>query len=473
MSETTLARIGDALSAADAGIDASLARLFDLLRIPSISTQPAHAADCRRAGEWLVGELTGLGLSASLRETAGHPIVVAHAPGGGPDDRRPHVLFYGHYDVQPVDPLSLWDSPPFEPRFEGEGETRRVVARGASDDKGQVLTFIEALRALHESGVELPVRVSLLIEGEEESGGASLPGFLADNAGELACDVALICDTDMLPGRVPAICAMLRGLVGEEVVLRAADRDLHSGMFGNAAANPIAILARILADLRDGDGRVTLAGFYDGVPVIPEALRAQWATLGLDDDAAMLSPYGLSQAAGEHGFSAMEQVWVRPSCEINGIAGGYSGDGFKTVLPAEAMAKVSFRLVGTQDPDAIRAAFRKHVTDRLPPDVTASFHPHGGSRAVSLPLDGPWLRAALGALSEEWGSKAAVVASGGSIPVATLLLDTLGVETLLIGFARADDRIHSPNEKYDVDSFHHGIRSWIRVLAALGTVKAA
>jgi len=461
--------LATALRTADAQLDDSLARLFDLLRIPSISTQPAHAGDCRAAAAWLAEELNGLGFDAGLRETPGHPVVVAHEP-VRPGDTRPHVLFYGHYDVQPVDPLSLWDSPPFEPVLIGEAETRRIVARGASDDKGQVMTFVEALRAWRAACVELPVRVSLLIEGEEESGGANLPGFLADNADELRADIALICDTDMLGGRVPAICAMLRGLVGEEVVIRCADRDLHSGMFGNAARNPIAVLADIVASLRDADGRVTLPGFYDGVPTIPDAVRSRWAGLGLDDDAALLGPMGLRVPAGERGFSAMEQVWVRPTCEINGIVGGYTGEGFKTVLPAEARAKISFRLVGTQDPDAIRASFRRHVSERLPPDATATFHEHGGSRAVSLPLDGPWLRASLGALSAEWGREAAVVASGGSIPVATLLLDTLGMETLLIGFARADDRIHSPNEKYDLDSFHHGIRSWIRVLAALATV---
>ncbi|MCQ8242128.1 dipeptidase [Rhizosaccharibacter radicis] len=459
---------GTALARVDAGLDQSLERLFALLRIPSISTQPAHAADCRRTAEWLRDELAGIGLDASVRETPGHPIVVAHDLGAAD---RPHVLFYGHYDVQPVDPLALWDRPPFEPAIVDGPEGPRIVARGASDDKGQVMTFIEALRALREADGRLPLRVSVLIEGEEECGGPNLRPFLEANAAELGCDVALICDTSMVGRDTPAITASLRGLVGEEIVIQAADRDLHSGMFGNAARNPIAVLADILSSLRTADGGVSLPGFYDGVTVPPDGVRARWREIAGGDE-ALLGPVGLAEAAGERGFSAVEQTWCRPSCEINGISGGYEGDGFKTVLPAKAMAKVSFRLVAGQDPVRVRASFREHVRARIPADCRVEFHEHGGSAASAVPTDSPMLHAALGALTAEWGVDAAVIGSGGSIPVVRELQETIGVDSLLVGFARDDDRIHSPNEKYDLDSFHRGTRSWVRILHALATAGA-
>ncbi|TLU71582.1 dipeptidase [Lichenicoccus roseus] len=450
--EHTLAHI-------DAGQEASLGRLFELLRIPSISTQPKHAGDCRRAAEWLSGLLDGMGFDASVRDTPGHPIVVAHdrSDAGGP-----HVLFYGHYDVQPVDPLSLWNTAPFEPVVRDGA----IVARGASDDKGQVMTFLEAIRALREAEGKLPVRVSIILEGEEESGGENLLPFLKANAEELRADIALVCDTGMVGHQIPAITTMLRGLVGEEIVISAADRDLHSGIFGNAARNPIHVLADIIAGLRDADGRVTLPGFYDGVTDVPDAVRSAWNAIGLTDEAA-LGPVGLSIPAGERGYSALEQTWARPSCEVNGITGGYQDPGFKTVLPAKASAKISFRLVAGQQPERIRAAFREFVQSRIPGDCSVEFRPHGGSPASAVPFDGAPLKAALQALGEEWGRPAVTIGSGGSIPVVGELQQALGLNALLVGFARDDDRIHSPNEKYDLDSFQRGIRSWARILHAL------
>ncbi|WP_246789437.1 dipeptidase [Acetobacter nitrogenifigens] len=446
-------------------LEAALERLFALLRIPSVSTKAAHAADCRAAAEWLREELTTIGFDASVRDTPGHPIVVGHAKG---PEGAPHVLFYGHYDVQPVDPLSLWATPPFEPRLsENAAGVKEIVARGASDDKGQVMTFVEACRALRETDGGLPVSVTIVIEGEEESGGANLLPFLLANRDELQADLALICDTGMLDARTPAITTMLRGMVGEEVVITAADRDLHSGMFGNAARNPIQVLCDIISDLRDpATGRVTLSCFYDGVPDMRESVREQWRALG-PTDAESLGAVGLSQAAGEVGYTALEQTWCRPSCEINGISGGYEEDGFKTVLPARASAKISFRLVGDQDPDAVRAAFRAHVRARLPVDCSAEFIAHGGSRASVVPEDLPALKPALQALTDEWGTQAAVIGCGGSIPVVSELKQALGIDSLLIGFALDDDRVHSPNEKYSLTSFHKGIRSWVRVLQAL------
>ena len=451
-----------ALGAADAGLDESLERLFELIRIPSVSTDPAHAGDCLRAAEWLDGELSGLGFDASVRPTQRHPMVVAHDATG----RGPHVLFYGHYDVQPADPLELWKSDPFEPTLvrQPDGETH-IVARGASDDKGQLLTFVEACRAWKAATGKLPVRVSILFEGEEEISSPSLGPFLEKTAEELAADVVLVCDTDMWDRNTPAITTMLRGLVGEELEITAGDRDLHSGMFGNAARNALQVMSDVLASVRAPDGSIALDGFYDGVKDLPADVARQWQRLPFDEK-GFLADVGLSQPAGETGRSVLEQVWARPSYEIHGIIGGFTGEGFKTVIPAKARAKVSFRLVEGQDPEKVRAAFRAHVESRLPRDCTVRFTPHGGSPATVMPLDSVMLRQALGALGDEWGGEAAVAGTGGSIPILGEFKRKLGMDALLVGFARFDNRVHSPNEKYDLSSFHKGIRSWIRILAA-------
>jgi acetylornithine deacetylase/succinyl-diaminopimelate desuccinylase-like protein len=458
--------LDDVLKRIDTDFEASLDRLFALLRIDSISTDPAHRDACRKAGAWLVDELAGLGFDASLRETPGHPIVVAHDRTGRPG---PHVLFYGHYDVQPVDPLSEWKSPPFEPRLvAGADGARQISARGAADDKGQLMTFVEAVRAWKATAGDLPLKVSVILEGEEESGSANLKPFLEANAKELSADLALVCDTGMWSADRAAITMALRGLVGEEVTIAAADRDLHSGLFGGAARNPIHVLAAILAALHDADGRVALPGFYDGVSELPPDIKRQWQGLGFDE-AGFLGSVGLSVPAGETGRSVLEQVWARPTCEVNGIEGGYTGAGFKTVIAAKASAKVSFRLVGRQDPVAIREAFRAFVRARLPADCKVEFRAHGGSPAISLPFDASYLAAARRALADEWGSDPALVGSGGSIPVVGDFKRILGMDSLMIGFGLEDDRIHSPNEKYNLTSFKGGIRSWARVLAALAT----
>lgn len=452
------------LARADAGLEQSLDRLYELLRIKSISTDPAYAAECGRAAAWIVGLLRQIGFSADARPTPGHPVVVAH----GPEQDGPHVLFYAHYDVQPVDPLALWQSDPFEPVLRTDANGRQIiVARGASDDKGQMLTFIEACRAWTEVTGSLPVQVSLMLEGEEESGGKNLPPFMEANRAELgAADIALVCDTDMWDRQTPSITTMLRGLVAEEITISCANKDLHSGMFGNAARNPNQVLAEIIASLRAPDGSVTVPGFYDDVADIPPALKAQWQGLGFDE-AAFLGEAGLSVPAGEQDRSVLEMLWARPTCEINGMIGGYTGDGFKTVIPAKASAKISFRLVSGMQPDKIRAAFRAHVEALVPADCSVQFHPHGGSPAITVPSDGVHLRRALEGLSAEWGKPAVITGSGGSIPVAGDFKRILGLDTLLIGFAHVDDQIHSPNEKYDLESFRRGIRSWVQVLAHL------
>ncbi len=456
-----MAQLDAALAKIDSNLDAALARLFALVAIPSISTDPAFAGEVDRTAEWLAADLRSLGFEAAVRPTTGHPMVVAKAGRAG----APHLLFYGHYDVQPPDPLELWESPPFEPRLVETPEGKQILGRGVSDDKGQLMTFIEACRAFQESG-GLPCSVTILLEGEEETGSPSLPGFLAEHRAELKAELALACDTGMWDRRTPAISVMLRGLVLEEVVVRGAARDLHSGMFGGAAINPIHVLALIIADLHDENGRVAVPGFYEDVTELPEEIAEQWRKLPFNGR-HFLEEVGLSVPAGETGRSVLEMIWSRPTCDVNGIIGGYTGKGSKTVLPAEARAKFSFRLVGAQDPEKIAASFRSFVKARLPADCEAEFVSHGASRAQQLPVASAALSKARKALREEWGKDAVLAGCGGSIPIVGAFKRDLGMDTLMVGFALDDDRIHSPNEKYELSSFHKGMRSWARILAAL------
>jgi len=451
------------LSRIDADLDPALERLFDLLRIASISTDPAFKPDCDRAADWLVADLAAMGFDAAKYPTPGHPMVVGRYTGPA---GSPHLLFYGHYDVQPVDPLNLWHRDPFDPALEDTPQGRVIRARGAADDKGQLMTFVEAFRAWIAVHGTLPCSITVFCEGEEESGSPSLIPFLKDNADLLKADLAIICDTGLFESRVPAITTMLRGLLGEEFTIRGPDKDLHSGMFGGAAINPIRVMSKVLASLHDETGRITVAGFYDDVPELPDAIRAQWQNLAFDH-AKFLGDVGLHTPAGEQDRTPLEMIWSRPTCEVNGIWGGYTGDGFKTVLPSEAHAKVSFRLVGQQDPFKLREAFRAHVRAHLPPDCTVDFHGHGNSPASVMAIDHPAFEASRAALTEEWGLPAAYVGCGGSIPIAGYFKEYLGMDALLIGFGKDDDQIHSPNEKYDVESFHKGIRSWARILDRL------
>ena len=451
------------LAKIDQNLDASLKRLFELLEIRSVSTDPACKPECARAARWLADELKGLGFDASVRPTAGHPMVVAHAKARRRD--VPHVLFYGHYDVQPADPLELWETDPFAPRLVETPEGKRIVARGAADDTGQLMTFVEACRAFIDTG-DLPCDITILFEGEEECGSPSLPAFLEANKAELAADIALICDTSMWNAKTPMVTTMLRGLALEEVVIHAATRDLHSGLFGGAAINPIRVLARIIADLHDAQGRVTLPGFYDGVDELPEEIARQWQALPFDER-AFLGAVGLSEPAGEKGRSVLEMIWSRPTCDVNGILGGYTATGSKTVLPAQAGAKFSFRLVGRQNPEAVLDAFRSFVRARLPADCRAEFIRHGASPALTLPVASEALNRARRALQQEWDVEPVLGGSGGSIPIVGDFKRDLGMDALMIGFGLDDDRIHSPNEKYELSSFHKGARSWARILAAL------
>jgi acetylornithine deacetylase/succinyl-diaminopimelate desuccinylase-like protein len=359
----------------------------------------------------------------------------------------------------------LWETPPFEPRIAETKTGKQIVGRGVADDKGQLMTFLEACRAFKETG-GLPCHITFFLEGEEETGSPSLPAFLAENAAELKADMALVCDTGMWDKETPAITIMLRGLVLEEVVIHAASRDLHSGIFGGAAVNPIHVLARIIAGLHDDKGRVTLPGFYNGVTELPEEIAEQWRALRLRGS-DFLGGVGLSVPAGEQGRDILEMVWSRPTCDVNGILGGYTGKGSKTVLPAQASAKFSFRLVGSQDPDKIAGAFRAFVKERLPADCRAEFISHGASGALQLPFSSQALSLARRALEAEWGKEPVLAGCGGSIPVVGAFKQDLGMDTLMIGFGLEDDRMHSPNEKYELSSFHKGTRSWARVLNAL------
>ncbi len=462
-----MSKLDAVLDRIDGDLDQSLDRLFAFLRIQSISTDPAFKSHCYAAAEFVAADLKSIGFSSEIRPTEGHPIVVGKSGNGQAKGGAPHILFYGHYDVQPVDPLELWTTPPFEPRIEElPGGRKIIVARGACDDKGQAMTFIEACRAYKAVTGSLPLPMTVLMEGEEECGSKNLFGFVRDNADEFKLDLALVCDTAMWDPNTPAITTSLRGLVYEEIRLTCADRDLHSGLFGGAAQNPIRVLSKILAALHDEAGRVTIPGFYDGVPELPADIRAELAALNLTPE-QFLGQVGLKVPAGEKDRMLIEQIATRPTAEMNGIVGGYTGEGAKTVIPGKASAKVSFRLVGQQNPKKVREAFRSFVKARLPVDCTVEFANFADSPAIQLSFENPALGKARSALATEWGKTAVTIGAGGSIPIVGDFKSVLGMDSLMVGFALDDDRVHSPNEKFDLKSFHKGIRSWARILDAL------
>ena len=427
---------------------------------------PDYHGDCLRAAQWLQSQLTDRGFQTSIRETTGRPVVIGKYEPQGAAARLPHILFYGHYDVQPADPLELWHSPPFEPRIaKGKDGKERIFARGASDDKGQLMTFLEASKAWQDVTGSLPFRLTVLIEGDEEGDSTHIDRFLKANAKELHADAAFVCDTEMWQDETPAINTLLRGCIDDEVTISGPRIDLHSGYYGGPAVNPIKVLTRIIAALHDKRGRITIPGFYDGVKTIPAARRKEWEKLGFSA-ARFLGEVGLSIPAGEQGYSALEQIWARPTAEINGIFGGYRGPGSKTVLPSEATAKFTFRLVEGQNPKKIRKAFREFVKSQLPKDCKAPFSGgFGDSSGISIDDRTPWVQAARAALHDEWGRPAALMGCGASIPVVESFKKHLGMDSLLVGFARDADGVHSPNEKYDIESYHKGIRSWARIIA--------
>ena len=466
------------LEAVEANDGAALDRLKEWLSIPSVGADSAFDTQTRQAADWALEQLESAGLEARLIETGtddkkGHPIVYAYTAGAD-DYTGPHVLFYGHYDVQPPDPLDLWESAPFEPIIKQPDDScpaERIVARGACDDKGQVATFLESLRAWHETTGEAAggIRLTVMIEGEEESGSANLQRHIRDHRDLYeSCDFCLVSDTGMLARGKPAITYGLRGLSYTEVILHGPNQDLHSGLWGGRVVNPISELTKVLAQLWDDDRRVTIPGFYDNVRDITDDERQAWKELGFDQIEA-LNKIGLGPEAdvGEAGFSAIEREWARPTAEINGIVGGYIGEGDKTIIASHASAKISFRLVADQEPDATCDAFFSWLKARTPPGCRWELIDHGGGNPATVPTESAYLSAASRALKAAGGVEPALIRSGGSIPVAGLLKAQLSLDTVFMGFGLDDDRVHSPNEKFELPCFRLGIRSHVLLIGEL------
>lgn len=464
---TSAAALDPVLADIDKSIDQSIERLSDLLRIPSVSTDPKFNSETCRAAQWCAEQLSSIGFDAKVHDTPGHPMVVAHHKG---EKDSPRVLYYGHYDVQPPDPLELWKSPPFEPSIEKSQHGKKIVARGAVDDKGQLMTFIEAFRAWKKIHGSLPFPITILLEGEEESGSPSLDAFLKSHKDELAADVCIVCDTGMWDINTPAITYMLRGLLYTEVTLHGPSHDLHSGMYGGSLLNPINGLVRVLAQLHDNDGRIQVPGFYDDVREVGELEAKQWRDLGFDEK-EFLGSAGVKTPVGEKGRSTLERTWSRPTCDINGIKGGYIGEGAKTVIGSHATAKVSFRLVADQDPQKIFANFKKFLDERTPPDGRWEIKTHGASPAIRVPTESPYLEAAQRGLERVYNKKPVLIGTGGSIPLVGYIQRILGFASLLVGFGLDDDAVHSPNEKFELKCYHNGIRSHAAIMAELSNMK--
>lgn len=451
--QNTGGRMAEVLGAIDRGREQSIAGLKEFLRIPSVSTKPEHAADLRRCAQWLADRLGAAGLVAQVRPTAGHPVVLAkneHKPG------RPTVLFYGHYDVQPPEPLEKWITPPFEPTVRDGA----IYARGAVDDKGQVWAHCQAVAAWQQHGGQggVPVNLTMLIEGEEEIGSDHLADFIRQNRDELKADIAVISDTGQFARGIPAITYGLRGLAYMEVFITAADHDTHSGMYGGSIPNPANVLCELLATLHDQSGRVNLPGFYDDVRPLSKEERDAWAKLPFDEHAA-LAELKLERGFGEPGYSTLERRWARPTCDINGLTSGYQGHGAKTIIPSTASAKVSMRLVPDQDAGKIADLFERTLRERCPDTVKIEFARHGLGGPVLVPREGKAIQLAKDSIQEGFGVAPTLIREGGSIPVVALIKQTLGIDTLLVGFGLPDDRVHSPNEKFDLDALHKGTRT--------------
>jgi len=431
----------------------SLEQLKTFLAIPSVSAKPDHAAAVRECANWLSNEFEKTGLKSAVRQTAGHPVVVArnnHVAG------RPTVLLYGHYDVQPPEPLDLWTTPAFVPTVrKDENGFDAIYARGAVDDKGQVWAHVEAIAAWQAAG-GLPVNITVLIEGEEEVGSENLAAFVRSNREELKADVCVISDTGLFNRDTPAIDYGLRGLVYEEVVVTGPSHDLHSGQYGGAVPNPANVLCQLMASLHNADGRVNIPGFYDDVQTVSQAEKDQWKRLN-HDEAAVAKSLDLPFLSGEAGHSALERTWSRPTCDINGMTAGYQGPGAKTVIASKASAKVSMRLVPNQNPATVQAIFRKTILDRAPKNVKIDFiiNDHNADPVV-VAIDNPATTLAAEAVKLGFGKEPVFIRGGGTIPVVGLLTRELGLACLLIGFGLPDDRVHSPNEKFDLDCFYKG-----------------
>jgi acetylornithine deacetylase/succinyl-diaminopimelate desuccinylase-like protein len=441
-------------------IESALADLFTFLRFPSVSTDPSRAVAVRDCGAWLCKYLESGGFRASLHETEGHPIVLAFGP---VREGRPTVLIYGHYDVQPEVPVAEWNTAPFEPVV----RDGRIHARGATDNKGQIFAHVcGAVEGLRRDG-DLPVNLIFLVEGEEEIGSGNLEPFLVQHRDALRCDVIAVSDTGMVAEGVPTLTCGLRGIAAMEVRLRGPKVDLHSGIYGGAVRNPITALSRLLATLHDAEGRVAVSGFYDGVLEVPESLRGAWGRLPLNDR-VLLEVTGAPSLEGETGFSALERVWARPTAEINGIGGGFQGAGSKTVIPREAFAKLTFRLVPGQDPARVLELVRGHLERNVERGVELEVEMGHTGMPYLVDAEGRYARAAVSALGETFGGReVAVIREGGSIPIITSFKKVLGVDTLLLGLALPDCNAHAPNETFPVANFEAGIRLNGALLRAL------
>lgn len=439
-----------------------LEELKSFLRIPSVSTLPEHRPDIDRAAAFVADALRSAGLeNVEIISTERHPLIYAdwlHAPG------KPTVLCYGHYDVQPPDPVEEWKSPPFEP----EVRNGNLYARGAADDKGQMYCHIKAAEALRATGGGLPVNLKFLIEGEEEIGGASVAGYVAQNPDKLKADVALVSDTAMYAEGMPALCIGLRGLVYCEVEAQGPSRDLHSGLYGGAAPNPVFGLIELLSKVKNRQGVIQIPGAYDDVEPPAEAEKQSWESLPFDERKFLRNEVGAPRLTGERGYSVLERIWARPTFEVHGIAGGFTGAGAKTVIPARATAKVSFRLVPRQDPEKLIAAFREFVRRKTPKGIRTDVRVLSAAPAVLVNPDHAAVRVAARCLSESFGGPTVFIRSGGSIPIVGDFAKHLGIPTVLMGFGLPDDGLHSPNEKFRLDHYYRGILTVARFFEQYG-----
>ena len=450
-----MSRYDDAVTYARSNREQSLRSLMDLLRIPSISTLPDHIPDMQRSAQWLVERLATLGFErAQILPTARHPVVYAEWLKAGPSAQT--VLFYGHYDVQPTDPIELWRTNPFEPVVVGDN----LFARGASDMKGQVMAHLNAIEAILRTG-DLPVNLKIMLEGEEEIGSPSLPAFIEQHRQLLNSDFCLNGDSGILGAETPALTISLRGLAYFEIIVQGPAGDMHSGGFGGAVDNPALVLCQVIAGMRDAKGVIRLPGFYDDVRPLTARDRKELAKLPTNE-AWWLAQTGVPQLAGESGYTSTERASARPTLDVNGMLSGFTGEGSKTVLPAKAMAKVSMRLVPDQDPDSIRKSFMTYLEKHMPPTVRWGVIEHASCRPSIIEMDSRPVAAAASALHTVWGKAPLYARTGGSVPVVGHIKDLLGLDSMMLGFGLPDDNLHAPNEKQHVPTFYNGIETFIR-----------
>ncbi len=443
----------DVLSFIESKKEENLTGLMEFLKFESISSEPEKKEEVKRTAEYLKDHILNIGFeTVKVVETAGHPIVYAEWTGAGKNAKT--VLIYGHYDVQPVDPIELWDTPPFEPTV----RNGKIFARGTADDKGQVFAQLKALEAHLKTNGKLPVNVKLVIEGEEEAGSNNLDPFVRNNKEMLACDTVVISDTEWFADDVPSICYALRGISFIEVKLTGPNRDLHSGTFGGLVANPIQVLAKMIDELIDENGRITIPGFYDDVLDVTDFERENFKKLPFDLE-KYKKDLSVKALTGEKGYTPLERTWIRPSLDINGIKGGYTGEGAKTILPSEASAKISMRLVPNQKPEDITNKIIKYLKQIAPDTVKIEINPLHGGEPVLTPIDSPGIKAAQKALKAAFGKEPVFMREGGSIPIVALFSEVLNVAPVLMGFGLPGDNIHSPNENFDLNNFYGGIKA--------------